>query len=134
MNIFSILTGPISEFIYLFLFQLSNYKCFLMANKYLLTYGKEWYYLTGIMSKHNGNFYYFNCLHSFRTKTNLNLIKRYVKIDIFVKLQCSLKINQHHVKIILKIIHNKSRWTYSIGIFMCRIWTFHGIEYGLWTK
>ena len=47
-----------------------------MANKYLLTYGKEWYYLTGIMSKHNGNFYYFNCLHSFRTKNKFKSHKK----------------------------------------------------------
>ena len=47
-----------------------------MANKYLLTYGKEWYYLTGIMSKHNGNFYYFNCLHLFRTKNKFKSHKK----------------------------------------------------------
>ena len=40
--------------------------------------------LRGITSQHNDNFYC--CLHSFRRKTNLNHIKTYVKIKIFVKL------------------------------------------------
>ena len=53
-----------------------------------------WHYLTvkklsallrGITSKHYGDFYYLNCLHSFATeKKNLNRIKKYVKIKIFV--------------------------------------------------
>ena len=36
-------------------------------------------------SKTNGDFYCLNCLHSFKTKnkTNLNHIKKYVKIKIF---------------------------------------------------
>ena len=43
--------------------------------------GRRWHYLTvkklsallrGITSKNNGDFYCLNCLHSFRTKTNLS--------------------------------------------------------------
>ena len=46
---------------------------------------ERWNYLTvkklsallrGIMSKHNGDFYCLNCLHSFRTKNSLKLIKQ----------------------------------------------------------
>ena len=45
---------------------------------------KGWHYITvkklsvllkGITSKHQDDFYCLNCLHSFRTKTNLNRIK-----------------------------------------------------------
>ena len=39
--------------------------------------------LRAITSKHNNDFYCMNCLHSFRTKANLNHIKKYVKIKIF---------------------------------------------------
>ena len=49
--------------------------------------------LRGITSKHYCNFYYLNCLHDFRTKTNLNSIKKYVKIKIFLVQLCLLKIN-----------------------------------------
>ena len=35
-------------------------------------------------SKHHGNFYCLNCLHSFATEKNLTRIKKYVKIKIFV--------------------------------------------------
>ena len=57
--------------------------------------GEQWYYLAikkissllrGITSKYNGSFYYLNCLHSFRTKTNLKQIRNYGKIKIFVML------------------------------------------------
>ena len=34
---------------------------------------------------------FLNYLHSFERKTNLNLMKKYVKIKIFVKLSCHLK-------------------------------------------
>ena len=53
--------------------------------------GKGWPYpvvkkiselLRGRMSKHVGDFYWLNCLHSFTTE-NLNFIKEYVKIKIF---------------------------------------------------
>ena len=39
--------------------------------------------LRKIMLNHNGDFYFLNCLHSFRTKKNLNHIKKYVKIKAF---------------------------------------------------
>ena len=42
--------------------------------------------LHGITSKHDGDFYCMNCLHSFRTEINLNLMKKCVKINIFVEL------------------------------------------------
>ena len=41
--------------------------------------------LRGVTSKYYGD-YCMNCLHSFETKTNLNRIKEYVKINIFVAL------------------------------------------------
>ena len=54
---------------------------------------KQWHYhavkelsalLRGITSKNNGDLYCPNCLYSFRTKkTDLNLMKNYVKIKIF---------------------------------------------------
>ena len=60
--------------------------------------GDGWHYiavktlptlLTGITSKHYNGFYCLNCLHSLATKkkTNVNLIKKYVKIKIFVVLR-----------------------------------------------
>ena len=47
--------------------------------------------LRGITSKNNGNFYCSNCLHSFRTKQNLNLINEFGEIKNFVLLLCPLK-------------------------------------------
>ena len=41
--------------------------------------------LSGITSKHHGDFYFLNCLHS-EQKINLNLMKKYVKIKISVEL------------------------------------------------
>ena len=50
-----------------------------------------WYYLAvkrllallrGIISKHKGDFYCLNC----KKKVNLNLMKEYVKVKIFVEL------------------------------------------------
>ena len=38
MSIFNILTSPVSKFLYLFLFQLSNCKFFLLENEDLRTY------------------------------------------------------------------------------------------------
>ena len=32
--------------------------------------------LRGIISKHNGNFCCLNCLHSFRTENNFNIMKK----------------------------------------------------------
>ena len=55
---------------------------------------EEWHYLAvkklftllrGITPIHHGDFYCLNCLHSFRTE-NLNLVKKFVKIKIFVEL------------------------------------------------
>ena len=40
--------------------------------------------LWGITSKNNDDFYCLKCLHSFRTKKILNLIKEYVKIKVIV--------------------------------------------------
>ena len=51
-----------------------------------LVMGKLSALLRGITSKHDGNFYCLNCLHSLRTKTSLNHIKEYVKIKLFVLL------------------------------------------------
>ena len=57
--------------------------------------GEGWYYLAvkklsallrEITSKHHGDFYCLNCLHSFATEKKVNLIKSYVKIKIFVTL------------------------------------------------
>ena len=42
--------------------------------------------LLRITSKHNGDFYCLNCLYSLRTEKKLNLIKKYIKIKIFVEL------------------------------------------------
>ena len=42
--------------------------------------------LRGVTSKHYGDFSCMNCFYSFGTKTNLNRIKEYVKIKIFVAL------------------------------------------------
>ena len=48
--------------------------------------------LRGIMSKHGGDFYCLNCLHSCSIqKANLDLIKKKVKISIFVVLLWFLK-------------------------------------------
>ena len=40
--------------------------------------------LRGITSNQNGDFYCLNCFHSYRTKKNLENMKRYVKIMIIV--------------------------------------------------
>ena len=42
--------------------------------------------LREITSKDHCNFYCLNCLHSFRTEMNLNLMKKYLKIKISAKL------------------------------------------------
>ena len=42
--------------------------------------------LHGITSKHKGDFYCFNCFHSFGTENKLNLMKKHVKIKISVEL------------------------------------------------
>ena len=43
-------------------------------------------FLRGITSKNNGDSYCLNCIYFLEQKTNLNHIKRYVKIKIFVTL------------------------------------------------
>ena len=57
--------------------------------------GRGWHYLVvkklsalsrGITSKHHGNFYCLNCLHSCATEKNVNLIKNYVKKKILATL------------------------------------------------
>ena len=47
--------------------------------------------LRGITSKQNGDFYCLNCIHSFTAEKNLNHIKQYVKINVFVMYLCPLK-------------------------------------------
>ena len=42
--------------------------------------------LRGITSTDYGNFYYLHCFHSFRIKANLNRMKEYLEIKIFVRL------------------------------------------------
>ena len=42
--------------------------------------------LRGITSKHHGDFYCWNCLHSFRTENKVKLMKKDVKLKIFVEL------------------------------------------------
>ena len=51
----------------------------------MISDGEKWHYLAlqklsallkGITSKNNGDFYCLNCLHSCRTKNNLNNIKK----------------------------------------------------------
>ena len=51
----------------------------------MISNGEGWHYLAvkilsallrGITSKHVGDFYCFNCLHSFKTRNNLSLIKK----------------------------------------------------------
>ena len=56
--------------------------------------GEGWHYLTvkkkvsallrEITSKHHGDFYCLNCLHFLQQKTNVNVVKKYLKIKIFV--------------------------------------------------
>ena len=41
--------------------------------------------LKGKKSKHDVDLYYLNCLHSYITKISLNLMRKYIKIKIFVK-------------------------------------------------
>ena len=53
---------------------------------------KQWHYLalkrlsallTGVTSKHHGNFHCLNCLHSFTTEENFSYMRKYAKIKIF---------------------------------------------------
>ena len=59
----------------------------------MISNSKKWHYLAvkklsellrEVTSKNRGDFYCQNCLHSFKIENNLNCIKEYVKIKIFV--------------------------------------------------
>ena len=47
--------------------------------------------LRKITSKHHGDFYCLNCLHSFATKSKLKSHEEYFKKKIYVELLCQLK-------------------------------------------
>ena len=58
---------------------------------------KGWHYITvtellalliGVISKHHGDFYCLNCLHSFATENKRKSHKKYVKNKFFVTLEC----------------------------------------------
>ena len=66
----------------------------------IIRYGEGWYYieiknlsvlLRAITTKDHVDIYCFNCLHALQHKTNMNLIKKYVKTKIFVCLLNALK-------------------------------------------
>ena len=66
--------------------------------------GEGWHYLKvkkllallrGITSKHHGDFCCLNCFYSFATEKKINLVKKYVKIKIFVTFSCLLKTINH---------------------------------------
>ena len=69
---------------------------------FLLTpIGDRWHYLAikklaallrGITSKYHCDFFCLNCLHSSSEKANANIVKKYVKINIFVTFQYLLMI------------------------------------------
>ena len=72
-----------------------NQKCQEQVIPLMIPNREGWHYLAvkklstllrGKTSKSNDNFSYMNCLHSLRTKTNLNHIKEYARIKIFVML------------------------------------------------
>ena len=61
----------------------------------MITDGKKWHYLAvkglsallrGVTSNHNGDFYCFNCFHTYSTKEKLKKknMKKYVMIIIIV--------------------------------------------------
>ena len=63
----------------------------------------KWHYLAvkklstllrGITSKHHGDFYCLNCLHSFATEKTLNSIKKYVKIRDFSNVIMPSEVNK----------------------------------------
>ena len=51
--------------------------------------------LRRITSKNNGNFYCLSSFHSFGTKKNLNHVKKYVEIKIFLMLKCLLSTKRY---------------------------------------
>ena len=79
----------------------------------MISNAKRWHYfdvkklsalLRGITLKYNGDFYCLNCLHSFGTENTRESYRKNVKIKIFVKLQCHLKITKYQsYQSILKI-------------------------------
>ena len=93
--------------------------------------GERWYYLAvkrlsvlmrGIKSANNSNFYCLNCLHSFRTKNKLELHKRYVKIKIFVVLECLLKKIWYYTSISTKtLISHQPSFTQILNLLLKKI-------------
>ena len=70
----------------------------------MISNGEGWHYVAvkklsqlfrRIKSKHHGDFYCLNCLHSFATEKNLSLVKNYVKIKIFLIQLYLLKTLKH---------------------------------------
>ena len=81
--------------VYILLMFQNKTKCQEQVIPLMIPNREGWYYLAvkklstllrGKTSKSNDNFCYMNCLHSLRTKTNLNHIKEYARIKIFVML------------------------------------------------
>ena len=62
-------------------------------NKYsiILQRKKLFVLLHGIMSKHVGDFYCLNCLHSFRAENKLKYHEKVCKHQDFLELQCHQK-------------------------------------------
>ena len=48
----------------------------------MISNGENWHYwfLRGITSNHDRDYYCLNCFHSYRTENKLNVHKKYVKI------------------------------------------------------
>ena len=63
--------------------------------------------LRGIFSKHNGDIYCLNFLHSFATEKNLNCIKNSLKLKVFVMWLCFWKtLNYYNLINIKNLIKN----------------------------
>ena len=63
----------------------SDFKC--SRRRLALSCSKKTVWITKkITSNYDGDFYCLNCLHSFRTKNKLSLMKQYEKIKIFVEM------------------------------------------------
>ena len=124
----------------------------------MVTNGKKWHYLAvksfsvwlrGITSKHDGNFYYLNCFHSYITEKNLKKHEKvcndhdyYVEMSnenskilkynrgeksmkvpfiIYVDLESQLEqIHSCHNKS-WKIIHRKKNYAYAFWVFIVYI-------------
>ena len=61
--------------------------------------------LRRITSNHNDDFYCLNCLHSYTTEKNLESMKEFVKIMIFVIQKCLMKVIHSWRKIIKSAIY-----------------------------